>query len=280
MTQTIGRLGLWLTIVTLAAGAAMAESATATDAAKTSRRDGKHFYLQLEDADTAVITSAHYDRWIAHLDAAYEAMLDLVGRAPFGGAKIGIESTRTDPGGWAVAGNPILWARQFVRESLAHCDATDDWCFGIVHEIGHDFDEDAWNFNAEFFANFKLHYVVETLKGKITHGKQYTGKELAAFWKTDAAESYARAWCHPDPAKRTAHHDGLQHKMLLVKEKMGWEPFKKTFRHFLALPADQRPRGDWERFKAFHDTLAKYAGFDVWTLYTAEELKMLRAIYK
>ena len=39
----------------------------------------------------------------------------------------------------------------------------DDWCFGILHEIGHVFNigDTSWNWNDEMFANFRMHYALE-----------------------------------------------------------------------------------------------------------------------
>ncbi|MHB1035122.1 MAG: M60 family metallopeptidase [Pirellulales bacterium] len=272
------RLGHWSS---LAKGKAYFDNLRLEPNPEVVRTEGKHVYLNLYREDLTAITPEHYRRWLASLDRVYEAMADLVGREPFGGAKIGVYSSQWYPGGWAVAGNPIIWAKPYVKESLAACDASADWCFGILHEIGHDFDEDgAWNFNGEFFANFKLHYVVETLNGKVTHGKQYTGRDLVNFWKADADQSYEKAWRNADPKRRAVPHDGLQYKMLVIQQKVGWEPFKKTFRYFHALPADQRPRTDWAKFQAFHDQLSRFSGFDAWSVYTAEELKLLKAQYR
>lgn len=44
----------------------------------------------------------------------------------------------------------------------------DDWCFGILHEIGHVFNigDTSWNWNDEMFANFRMHYALEKIMGK------------------------------------------------------------------------------------------------------------------
>lgn len=68
--------------------------------------------------------------------ATYESYLDLVGSAPYAGEKIKVLSTRNYPGGWAVAGNPILWCQPYVRGELERVNANDDWSFGILNEIG------------------------------------------------------------------------------------------------------------------------------------------------
>jgi hypothetical protein len=269
------RLGHWNSTVK---GKAYFDDLILTRNPHVTRREGRHVYLNLYDDDTAVITPEHYDRWIAHLDAAYEAMADLVGHAPFGGAKIGIYSSIWYPGGWAVAGNPICWHQRYVQETLRAADEKDDWSFGLVHELGHDFDEDgSWDFHAEFWANFKLYYVMETLNARMG---DYVGADQIRYWKSDSGIGYEKAWLNPDPAKRVASNDGLQYKMILIRQKIGWEPFKQTFRYFLSLPENERPTDNWSKLKLFHDQLAEFSGYDVWSLYTPDDLKLMKVEYR
>ena len=264
------RLGHWSSTVT---GKVYFDDLELMADARVERRESKHLYMNLWKKDWANFEDGKAERWLAHLDAAYEAMADLTGYQPYGGGKIGISTPTWFPGGWAVAGNPIRWRRRYVRSVLVGSNKDDNWGFGVLHEMGHDFDHgSAWNFDAEFWANFKLHYAVETLDGKLT-GPQglATGKEFRLFWK----EKFEQQW----GKKKNAHNDGLQHKMLLMQSKIGWEPFKQTFRSFWALPADQRPKSRWAKFQAFNDFLAKHSGEDVWAFYTPDELERLKQRY-
>ena len=240
------------------------------------RREGKHVYLNLYREDLEGIREANFKRWVKHLDATYEAIADLTGARPWNGEKIGIYSCQWYPGGWAVAGNPILWMRQFVRERMDVAEREDDWVSGILHELSHDFDEESWNFNGEFFANLKYYYALETLNGRVNG---YQGKGYLKYWKSDADGSYEKAWRNPDPAKRKAHHDGLQYKWLEIRERVGWEPFKKTFRYFRSAPADRIPRDGWGKLELFHAKLTEYSGFDAWSVFTEEDRALLRSEY-
>jgi hypothetical protein len=80
--------------------------------------EGQHIQMTLKSADISVISSDSYGKWISHLDAAYESYLDLVGVEPYPGEKMKVLSTRNYPGGWAVAGNPILWYQPYVKGEL------------------------------------------------------------------------------------------------------------------------------------------------------------------
>ncbi|MDP4181369.1 MAG: hypothetical protein Q8942_09780, partial [Bacillota bacterium] len=120
------------------------------------RKDGSYVFLNLEKTDITAITSNNYSQWVSRLDSAYLKYSELVGSLPFNGSKIGILSVHQDPGGWAVAGNPILWSQGYVKGELQNINNYDTWSFGILHEIGHTFDvtyagtnknECGWNFD-------------------------------------------------------------------------------------------------------------------------------------
>lgn len=64
-----------------------------------------------------------------------------------------------------------------------------------------------------------------------------------------------------------------------IKEKIGWEPFKKTFRYFHSLPRDQRPRTPWQQFELFYNKLREFSGVDVWTFFSPEDIQRLKQQY-
>jgi len=264
------RLGHWSSTVT---GKVFFDSLTLKKNPAIRRQESKHFIMDLWVDDLAAFEPGKCERWLSHLDAAYEAMGDLTGRAPWNGAKIGIYTPTWYPGGWAVAGNPIRWRKRYVRNVLSASNRNDEWGFGVLHEIGHDFDQGAaWNFNGEFWANFKLHYAVEALNATMSGPEGLTsGRGFRVFWERKFKEHWER--------KQNSHHDGLQHKMLLLQNQIGWEPFKQAFRYFWAMSKDDRPKTRWAKFKRFHDLLAEHSGHDVWSIYTPEQLARLKAQY-
>lgn len=104
------------------------------------------------------------------------------GRDSWNSAGIAQSVALTDIGspisrGWAAAGNPIKWTQAYVREELRQIEAKGDWSFSIRHEIGHNFDLELWNREANFTANLKipeeLSQVVEVLSRRIMEAHPY-----------------------------------------------------------------------------------------------------------
>ena len=118
-------------------------------------RTSKHFRLVVS-RDLVPISDQLIDEWLANMDDVYECYKELFrGKVPFDGKIISIRSKEIDA--WAYAGNPIQWNKNYIYESLQTI-RRGDWCFGIMHEIGHNFAPYisgatyAWNWNEEIFA--------------------------------------------------------------------------------------------------------------------------------
>ncbi|TAL57991.1 MAG: hypothetical protein EPN86_00950 [Nanoarchaeota archaeon] len=235
-----------------------------------------HLTFFVDPSDTTLITDANLKQWMLNLDKVYEKYTDLVGGTPFGGQKIGIMSVRNYPGGWAVAGNPIQWYEPYVGDELGKVN-TGEWSFGIMHEIGHDFDlnNGIWNFDAEFWANTKMYYPVETLNATVTmSGIRYTGSQLKTYYETDAGASYDKTL-----SKGNFSGDALTYKFIQIKDQIGWDPFKKTFRYFLTLNQSQIPTTRMDKFNLFLDKLTEYSGYDVRNLFSTTEMNAITAKY-
>lgn len=133
-------------------------------------RTSKHFRLVVS-RDLVPISDQLIDEWLANMDDVYECYKELFrGKVPFDGKIISIRSKEIDA--WAYAGNPIQWNKNYIYESLQTI-RRGDWCFGIMHEIGHNFAPYisgatyAWNWNEEIFANFRMFYALEKLNAKV-----------------------------------------------------------------------------------------------------------------
>ena len=138
------------------------------------KQESQHIQLFLEQEDASAVLPATIDNWLSNLDKAYEKYYELIGQYPYDGKIITIFSTKTYPGGWAVAGNPILWHQPYVKPTLLNIENRGDWSFGILHEIGHDFAANIgiegngnWDWNEEMFANLRMYYVVEMLNASV-----------------------------------------------------------------------------------------------------------------
>lgn len=244
-------------------------------------RESKHFIMSL-DKDKVTITDGQMDRWMANLDRIYEAYRDLLGGTPYGGRKIMILNTPgIEPGYWALAGNPILWNSGVkVAEVIERTGNLDDWGFGILHEIGHDFSASnmlgdgmgAWNWNDEIFANFRMSYAIEACQGAVSQRNvMYRGAEIIDYYRIFYDETIGSGI-----AKNNG--DALHYTFLRVKDKYGWDVYKKAFRSLYAVKNADLPkmRSPYEKLMYFLSHVSAAAGEDVTkTCYTPEELKLI-----
>ena len=243
---------------------------------------GQKTELWIEQADSETVTPQDLSSWVSKLDSSYLKYEELVGGIPFDGNKIVIQSSRDYPGGWAVAGNPILWNQPGVQEEL-QLVKNGSWSFGILHELSHDFDlsnlgapgNGTWNWDAEFWANTKMYYAIETLNGKIIYPPfSYTGSQLKNYYRTDAGASWDKTL-----KLGVFSGDGLTYKFIQIRDQIGWEPFKQTFRYFMSLPVNELPTTKINKFNLFLDKLTEYAGYDVRTLFTQIEMDAITTHY-
>ncbi|MCK4329158.1 NPCBM/NEW2 domain-containing protein [candidate division WOR-3 bacterium] len=222
--------------------------------------EGNNIILKVKSEELKVLKDP--DAWIDKLDMVYESYTDLVGDAPYNGEKITIESVDEYPGGWAVAGNPIKWHSPWVAKEFKDINKG-NWSFGIIHEISHDFDLDyQWVWEAEFFANYKMVYAAEKLKSKILQRDKwydYTdikGLTLDDYYEEQAKlageEVYVEDWFH--------HNDPSLDKFLKVKQDIGWEPVKRTFRMFTELKEEEVPKSPEKKFNLFIYYLSVFSG--------------------
>ncbi|WP_157890125.1 S8 family serine peptidase [Paenibacillus sp. DMB5] len=235
------------------------------------RKDGNHVFTNLEIYDTNVLSTANHTRWLTHLDKVYESLLDLVGTAPYSAQKIEIKSTRNYPGGWAVSGNPILWYQKYIKDELVRVNNYDDWSFGIMHEISHNFDSSNWNFDAEFWANTKMYYAVEQNNSIVTmNGTQYTGSQLKNYYKSVSDYGYDKMM-----ASNSYHNDFLTYTFIRLKDIIGWQPFKSTFRDINALSASSVPSTKIGKLNLFLSKLKEKSNYDVLSSFSTKELQLI-----
>ncbi len=235
------------------------------------KRSGTNVNLNLESSQWSIFTGTNDTRWISHLDNAYDKYYELIGTKPYNGTAIGIKSAHIYPGYWAIAGNPINWNQPYIADEISKINTYDDWSFGILHEIGHDFDQEGWNWNAEFWANTKMYYVIEQLGGKIFQNNTfYVGAQLENYYKTDASGSYANTI-----VKGTYSGDGLTYCFIRIKNVIGWEPFKRTFRYFTS--SGTNPSSKVAKFDLFLDKLTEYSGYNVRNTFLTGELDNVRS---
>lgn len=199
---------------------------------------GKHVRIDL-DFEKYLKDNISYNRfirWLDHLDAAYESYYNLVGAKPNNGAVINIVSSSENYGHMWVYGNTstIYWNQKYIATDLKQIDKEDDWHFGTLHEMGHLFDlDDRWNFDSEFFANFKMAYVFYELDGnfrvKLRNKILTKYSEIIDYYYSESDVSYTKS-IGADPMVYTA--DGLTYMFLNVLKEFGWTCIKSTFTYY------------------------------------------------
>lgn len=197
-------------------------------------KHGEHVSVFLEHDLAQGITNQSYSTWVSRLNSAYEAYTDLTGYTPYNGGHINIFTNGIGIAAWARSGQDIMWNRDYVAPDLTEINTANNWSFGILHEIGHDFDMDPWKFDGEIMANFKMYYVLDTLNATVSKdGKYtYTGTQFENFYKNDSGQSYNKTIALKQGG---FNYDGITYTLVRVQKTVGWAPFKAAFREFQTL---------------------------------------------
>lgn len=244
---------------------------------------GKYVNARMESADKNQATVSNFNTWLNRMDSVYLALQDLTGYTPYGGRPIELNSSRlnmSSEGGavdgqnyWELiygwSGNPVDISQPHYR-SLMRRLAQGDWSDVAIHELSHDFDNIAWEFDPEVLAFLKIYYVLTKLNGKVyrsdvatfveeNYGPWYTGADYYNFLKYDfALGSYTKFFAQGEYGDA-----GMASILIDIQKQIGWEPFKKTFRYFNGLSKSQIPKGDGAKLKLFLTKLKDYSGQDV-----------------
>ena len=217
------------------------------------------------------------DAWLAQLNDAYLALKDLVGYVPYDGNAIVIKEFPENElnGAELLAGNPIKWLDKSVSEKLKAVNEFDDFNYGLIHELGHNFDIPNYNYlegsgdiiNAEQWANLKLIYVADVLSKKYPHLNFYQDKvgyvPIGEFPRKYFFDIFTREWLtSKDKNWKEMYHDVYTGLLYSLTEKYGWEPFKKTFREYNTYNTTSNPipTDDLGKIQLFADLLSKHAG--------------------
>ena len=237
---------------------------------------GRFLRLKLGQECVEGIDPNFLNIWLSNLDQVYIACCELVGRLPYNGQIITIESAIISAHHFAHAGFPIKLNKDYVNKTLQDFYKIGDWSFGVLHEIGHEFAphigfhlNNFWNWEEEMFANFRMYYAIEKLNATVFNGRLYTGKELESFFETDCNDSYLKTIA----AKNYVHHDAIMYTLLRIKNKVGWEPFKLTF--FDLYSRNEYFETKKDKFNLFLDELSRFSGENVRSTFPNGELEFI-----
>lgn len=248
-------------------------------------QESEHFVLMAEKKYISVSQEV-IGGWLAKLDKAYDTYVELFsGRKPFGGRKIRIRSSSIDA--WAYAGNPIQWNEKYISETLLSVK-DGDWCFGIMHEMGHDFAPGnfeefnatyAFDFNEEVMANWRMNYVLEKLDCVIINeGKAYKGDEIVALYKTDTSNSYDRII---KAGKCEEMGNALTYCLWRIRDAFGWQVWIDTWDELYKTSRNQAQESSmnqWQKFDYLLNVLNRHTpeGQDVRGTFPEGELDLIK----
>lgn len=241
---------------------------------------GKHIDIVLDPDDVVKISDEKLTLWLSRLDSAYEYYSELTGYSPYSGGKITIKSVPCGDNcpGWAWAGQTISWAKKWwLIDELEKVNNNDDWSFGILHEISHNFDFDnsgvylGYNFDTELMANFKMAYLVEQKNSKVSPGYSgvyYIGPKIIDYYKS-AERGYDYAITN-----NSYTGDFLTYVLLRIKDQIGgWDTYKQVFRNL----KDKKFDNQNAVFGEFINEINFISKKDLKTIFSDSEKKILNS---
>ena len=237
--------------------------------------------------------SVRTTNFINATNRGYEVIHDLVGgERPFNGAQMELRSTRTLP--FPIegrAGQNMLWqtgnlsSTGLVYVAIDHANAMSRLNANTteipIHEMAHNFDSWRWSFCEEALAIF-MTYCYYDITGesmavaglsRVFHG----GAGFRAFMR-----SYANRLAHTGPSydatvgRGVYGPYGLAWNLADIQTRIGWQPFRSTFRHFHNMVPSQVPSSNIDKLNYFLSRLQDYSGQNVFNMFNAQE----RSVYE
>lgn len=185
---------------------------------ETEHFEGRHVILNLHRDEVELATREGVQQAIRNTDLAYEAYVELTGRDPVEG-KLSAWAPRLwdiEALGWS--GNPVLWVA--IKEVLGESWRREGFCPEVfLHELAHDFDYGPWVFDGHFSELF-FYYACETRNLAIAEDGWRRGADVRNRWIVRGREGVPNVCA-------------VVLKAIEIRDEVGWEPFRKTYRWFL-----------------------------------------------
>ncbi len=233
----------------------------------TRRFESKYLVLNLYKDEVTEATPEGVEEMLAKVDRMCEAYTELTGYTP-GTTKQSAWSTKThdiEALGWS--GNPVLWSAS--PELMREWRNPDFLAEIFLHEYAHNWDNDRWTFHVHF-NELKMYYALEQLDLGIYEDGWTKGPGTLNRWIVRSHSQREQGRC--DEVVQ-------EYRNMLLAREVGWEPFKKTYRYFLELPAEEVPKDAWSKFELWHQKLSEFSGQDAFAIYEPGELDFVRAYY-
>ncbi|MEM8528639.1 MAG: M60 family metallopeptidase, partial [Bacteroidota bacterium] len=180
------------------------------------------------------------------------------------------------------AGYPIMMPTS-LSPNILTTDIANAGGWGYYHELGHNHDEPDYmpNGTSEVTPNFWTLYVIEQVSDQ-------TAREGFEGWARRAPEVDFEAQSDPSNDKnlnaekwnKSPDYASVKLAMYLqLKEAFGWGTYKKVFKEYSELPADQKPSSSAQKKDQWCIRFSKACGynlapfFDLWDFDVSDEAK-------
>ena len=137
-----------------------------------------------------------------------------------------------------------------------------------IHEIGHNFDNFRWSFEAEAMAAFFSYYYYATTGRRMANAggsssRTFQGGEFRTYMRNYAYRGLGQI-NHNEAMRRGVYSNySMAYVLGTISGNIGWQPFTDTFNYFRALPHDEVPRTDLDKLNLFLTKLRDFSGRDV-----------------
>lgn len=179
-------------------------------------------------------------------------------------------------GGWLHSGYPMMaqdldrWSGRLVADEFVF--KTGEW--GFFHELGHNHQEPEWTFEgtAEVTCNVFGMYVFDTL---FNGSRPHPDVEPAVRERKE--KEYVAAGRPFDKWKSDPFLALIMYEQMV--QDLGWDPYKKVFREYRALPQEARPKTEREKHDQWMVRMSKACGknlgpfFEHWGIPTSPEAR-------
>lgn len=234
------------------------------------RSSGRTIHLQLPRDICTLISPCRVQQWAEDLEKAYEAYCDLTGFRPY--SNVIIEAYKPIPGGkyagYALPGSNVIHIdSQYLRWDLGNMiQRKGDWNFCALHELGHLFDFfKPWAFDEELLTDLRVAYAMEKYNASASPAefpahRVFVGKDILQGYQElsgDLSVKYQVFACAV--------------RFLRIKEMIGWEPFKETFRYMLKNEGAYKGFSREDMFKTFMDILSRFSRKPLKVCFTPKE---------
>jgi len=229
------------------------------------------------------------NRFLDGVNNAYAVQHSLIGGAlPLNGERMRFETSRDLP--WwieGMSGQPITWSVwnegfHIATNHLLMMNRHNVHMTEVpVHEIAHNFQQSRWLFEAEALAIFQTYYHFY-----MTNESMVVSNQDMVFTGGSGFKRYMRSYANrilghisfdAAMAQNAYSPYSLAWTLANIQTRIGWEPFRQTFRAFDSMPQNQVPRTSIGKLNLFLSMLQDFSGQNVFNMLSAQERQVYEA---